>query len=669
MGWIVAAARRARSVTVLVVLAVVTGLITVPAWAVTSVPAAGSGTCGSTLLAGSKWLQGLGVDIYSNGVLQGQGQSCGGINYVDGTETGFEWQCTELIDRLYLTRGWINSYWPGNGGDSAVGVNDSMYDMAPSSLSKQPNGTISDVAPGDVVSVNEYVNGAFQSDGHVFVVNTAGVVTSGKVALVSQNFGTASAPILKSAGKLSGGTLTINALGTVTFKVIGVVHAPSTSWQTIQAPLPANAQATPNAVLNSVACPSATACVAVGLYKDGPGQTQYAAVILTGSGTSWTATQAPLPANANSSIYSTLNAVACPSAKHCVAVGNYFDSLGTRQGLILTGSGTSWTATEAPVPGNDANGAFLNSVACASASSCTAVGVYNDQYQTEPQDLGLVLTGSGSAWTASEAPEPANALNSIVLSSVTCLAKGSCLAAGTYQDLSGTQQGLLVTGTGTSWATTEAPMPANAAANPMVSLASPACATNGSCVAAGQYTDASGDTDGLLVTGSGSTWTATEAPLPANADHGYSVLSAAACPSASSCVAVGQYSSSAGNQGLLIAGSGTMWTATEAQLPTNAASDPAASLESIACPSARCAAAGSYSVPVGAAGGYQGLVMTGAGTNWTPIEATLPASDDLNNQVNLFSLACSSKSSCVAAGGYVLGGSFYPLLATGAPLA
>jgi hypothetical protein len=633
-----------------------------------SVPETGSGACGTTLLAGSKWLHGLGVDIYSNGALQGQGTSCGGLNYVNGTQTGYEWQCVELIDRLYLTRGWISSYWSGNGGDSALGANDSMYDQAPSSLTKQPNTAISYVGPGDVVSVNEYINGVFQPDGHVFIVNTAGQVTSGKVSLVSQNFGTASAPIVKSSGKLSGGTLTIPALGTLTFQVIGVVHAPPASWQAIPAPLPANAQAAPNAVLTSVACPSATMCNAVGSYKDGPGQTQYAGFIVSGSGGSWTAVQAPLPDNA-SGTYSSLSAVACPSAKHCVAVGNYIDSTGIRQGLILTGSGTSWTATEAPVPEDNDNGAFLNAVACTSVSSCTAVGVYNSMYGPEPADLGLLVTGSSAVWTASEAPEPANALDAVTLSAVTCLASGSCVATGTYNDLSAAQQGLLTVGSGTSWTATEAPAPADAALDPAVSLTSPACSADGSCLVAGQYTDTAGYTAGLLVTGSASSWTSAKAPLPSNAEPGNATLNAAACPSATSCVAIGQYASASGSQGLLVAASGTGWTHTQAQLPPDAYANPEADLEAIACPSSQCAAAGSYYATASSAGGYRGLIMAGSTTNWAPIETTLPASAEMNSQLNLFSIACASKTACVAAGAYVIDGSFVPLLATGAPLA
>lgn len=69
-----------------------------------SVPAVNPGSCGKVLLAGSSWLGGQGVDVRSNGQYQGEGTPCGGTNKVNGVVYGLEWQCAELVNRLYLTR-------------------------------------------------------------------------------------------------------------------------------------------------------------------------------------------------------------------------------------------------------------------------------------------------------------------------------------------------------------------------------------------------------------------------------------------------------------------------------------------------------------------------------------------------------------------------------------
>jgi len=74
-----------------------------------------------------------------------------------------------------------------------------MYDEAPTGLSRQPNGSISYVGPGDVVSMNVFDDGVFEADGHVGVANTAGRVTSGQVDIVSQNSGDAAVALLGQA--------------------------------------------------------------------------------------------------------------------------------------------------------------------------------------------------------------------------------------------------------------------------------------------------------------------------------------------------------------------------------------------------------------------------------------------------------------------------------------
>jgi len=222
---------------VLVAMAMVAGLVgvpvalslvsTVPASAVAAAPMAPPGACGHVQLAGSARLGGHGVDVKSNGPDQGSGTSCGGMNKVDGITTGPEWQCVELVNRLYVTKGWIKATWPGNGGRSSPSARDSMYDEAPSSLSKQANGSVGYVGPGDVVSINVYHNGVFQADGHVLIVNTTSTIASGTFALVSQNGGDASDVVVTSSARLSHGTLTIPASGAWSYRVIGVVHAPS----------------------------------------------------------------------------------------------------------------------------------------------------------------------------------------------------------------------------------------------------------------------------------------------------------------------------------------------------------------------------------------------------------------------------------------------------------
>ena len=79
------------------------------------------------------------------------------------------------------------------------------------------------------------------------------------------------------------------------------------------------------------------------------------------------------------------------------------------------------------------------------------------------------------------------------------------------------------------WSSSAAPLPANAAAEPLVLFDSQSCPASGSCVAVGTYVDTSGHEQGLIDTLSGGAWTSMEAPLPANADAAGAVLSDVTC--------------------------------------------------------------------------------------------------------------------------------------------
>jgi hypothetical protein len=434
------------------------------------------------------------------------------------------------------------------------------------------------------------------------------------------------------------------------------------SWTATEAPLPANAGPTVvgGTGLNSVACPSASECIAAGGYDDSSAKLQ--GLLLTESGPTWIPAESPLPAGAAADPDVYLGSVACMSASSCVAVGYYTDSSGESQELVVTGSGTTWTATKVPVPGGAADlGTYLYSVACPSASECVAVGGYED---SSGNYHGLLLTGFGTTWTATDAPLPtdASAYPDGVLNSVACPSASSCVAVGHY-DSSSQQQGLLLTGSGTTWTATEAPTPADAGGSPSVFLDSVACSSASSCVAAGGYEDSAEADQGLLVTGSGTTWIPAEAPLPAGAaaDHNVS-LSSVACLPASSCVAIGYYIDSAEtNQGLLVTGSGATWTPTEAPAPS---AYTAVGLVSAACSSASsCVVGGSYDNSVG----LPGLLLTGSGTQWTPTEAPLPSGGgSAYLGVSLDSAACPSANSCIVVGRYQdAAGNWQALLLTG----
>lgn len=631
---------------------------------------------GSVLIKPSQWAKGLvntghdkaNFNVYSN---YSNGSCDRPIAPTDGSDAwgaqpqSAEYQCAELAIRVAdaewatgTQAAWVKKGWDGSAADmQAPGV--------ALGLTWTANGSGALPAPGDLMIWSSSGPG---DPGHVAVVSA---VTSTSVTFVGENqgYGMATVPV-------SGTTVEDNG-----FKGSAITGWLSHQWKTStlggtssSPPLPTNAGAGGYAYLSSVACPSTTSCVAVGHYMDSSGSWQ--ALIETKSGSSWKATEVTLPSNADGGPNAYLTSVACPSTTSCVAVGYYNDSTSA---LLVTGSGTTWTATEAPLPANAQSGGYnyLTSVACPSTTSCVAVGAYNGTGYGASSEL--IITGpadSGSLWTPTAAPLPLNGISFYNSSppAVTCMSATSCVTAWTYDDSSGTQQGVLESGSGINWTPTEVPLPANAStSNPTVVVGSadgvgrPLACSAATCVMVGQYVDSSGTTDGLLVTGSGTNWTPSEAPLPANAatSNGFGGLNSVACESATTCVAIGRYEiPSGGPLGLMLTGSGTSWTPAAAPVPPDAATYAEMDLDSVTCPSTNwCVTAGAYASV--APDFYQVLAVIGAGTAWNTTPAPLPA-NAYSQTTWLTSVACPSKTSCVAVGGYSDGNSF-GLVATGAP--
>jgi len=166
---------------------------------------------GTVELSGSSWLNGEGVNVYSNG---NNVENDAGNEYVNGVLSGEEWQCVELVNRLYLTRGWISSNWYGNG--------DGLYANAPSNLTKQPEGSITGMAPGDVISLGDQTTGTGDDDGgHAAVV---GSVSGDTINIINQN-----TPDVYSTATFNpaAGTLAMN--GWAGYYPIGVIDAPTSS--------------------------------------------------------------------------------------------------------------------------------------------------------------------------------------------------------------------------------------------------------------------------------------------------------------------------------------------------------------------------------------------------------------------------------------------------------
>jgi len=559
--------------------------------------------------------------------------------YTSGGETttvGF--QCVELVERyLYAV-----DHWGAQAGDGAqmAGLYGSAHGINPvlNSTGQAPQ-------VGNVISFS--VESDFSTDmgtypGHVGIVTASNVNSSGNgsITILSENWsGTASTMSLTVTNWTVPAIQTQDSSG-------NSVTTPYVEWLPVGTPPPAVAGvqvpgSSPS--FSAAACYGTTSCVAVGNDSSG-GPLQ--PLLVTGSGISWKATNPPLPASAN--LGGSLESVACPTASSCAAVG-WADASGSDQALVETPSGSSWVPTEPSLPPNSQapSDASLAAVACFSATSCTAAGFYTDNtVATQP----LLESGSGVNWTPYEPSLPSSLGQGWTgqLSAIICPPSGtSCVAAGdAINPTSGMEEGLLETGSSTTWTPWEAPLPANAAASPSVLLDGVACPSATECVVVGQYNDSSGHTDGLLLTGFGKQWTTAEEPLPSGVTGASSGgLKSVVCPVSAGCGAASWYSDSSGNyHALLVTGLAKSWTPAQPVLPSGAST---AQLQAVACYSSAitCLAVGNYR---DSSGDYQGLMTLRSGSSWQSIAAPLPT--NAGPPVDLQQVSCPSAVACVAFG-------------------
>lgn len=399
----------------------------------------------------------------------------------------------------------------------------------------------------------------------------------------------------------------------------------------------------------------------------------------------WSAARAPLPADTNgvSGQYATLDAVSCPEAGSCVAVGG--DKVGGNvyQGLAETLSHGTWTPAAVPDVSSTKGVAFLTSVSCPAPGTCVAVGFVTSAAGALTP---VIETLSGGRWAAVKPPLPDDAITSAsaTLNDVSCLAAYYCFATGWYGNNGGARDGyvdMLANGT---WTAVSLPLPADAApeqtsAAPSTYATGVACTGADACVAPGQYRAASGQTKAFIDTLSGGSWTATAVPLPGDAAATGQIagLWAIACPAPGTCVAAGHYIKSGGQPRYLTDTlSGGAWTTSALSLPADAAADQkwsqdeSTSIGGLTCPSVGyCVATAGY---VTKANAIVPLIETLSGRTWTAAEVPLPADaapgSGQGNATYLQLVTCTAADNCVTVGSYPsTDGTTQGLIETGVP--
>lgn len=194
-------------------------------------------------------------------------------------------------------------------------------------------------------------------------------------------------------------------------------HWNGVSWHA--SVLPALPKGAIDAEMTSVACATATQCVAVGAYATA---TESFPMVAIWDGSSWHLQSATEPAGAVGTV---LLSVSCYSASGCTAVGTYAGPKGKSFNLVERYDGTAWSLQTAESP-STTNNALID-ISCPSAASCVALGVQvlSSTKGSALAEQSVVEEWNGSSWTLGALPEPHAALGG-----VSCVAAGSCMVVG-----------------------------------------------------------------------------------------------------------------------------------------------------------------------------------------------------------------------------------------------
>jgi hypothetical protein len=345
-------------------------------------------------------------------------------------------------------------------------------------------------------------------------------------------------------------------------------------WATgVEAVLPANAASDPQVAFTSLSCASAGNCTTVGTYSDGSGgiysEGDTLGLLLTETAGHWAAgVEAALPADAYSDPQVVLPSVSCASPGNCTAVGSYDNGYGHPEGLLLTetaGELERGVSYGDPNSGDPYPHAGLNAVSCSPDGSCTAVGYYSyevpDGRDSYYAGSALLLTKKGGQWHESTEvawPEDTPSGESAALTSVSCVAAGSCGATGVYGfeiDQSLGPQGALFTEKAGTWQQgVRVRLPKRARPSHTyysLEMVGISCTSPGNCGALGTFYGYNSRGQVMLMTEKGGKWQRGSAPaLPRGTQS--SEGAEISCASPGNCTVVGDGHGRTGQHGLLL---------------------------------------------------------------------------------------------------------------------
>jgi Galactose oxidase, central domain len=312
-----------------------------------------------------------------------------------------------------------------------------------------------------------------------------------------------------------------------------IYHWNGRSWTVVASQGPPGAI---SSTLTGVACAQAAVCWAVGDYQNSRADLPYAE---HWNGRAWSEVTMPSRATTGPNV-SLLDAVACPSATVCFAVGT--DEVAGS--LIEQWNGASWRIVRDPTLRHSTS-TGLYGLSCPSSTDCWAVGGWGDY----PNDTGALGDHwDGQQWTAERINRSIARGNGEVLGSISCPAPGMCMATGLS---TATNFPYVARWNGSSWKAA----PIGAISGSTLHVNGVSCASSKLCEAVGYTTQANAGS--LVEQWNGSSWARVPSP---NEPNGEGVLDSVACPQATDCWAVGSYNRGELTERFIEHWNGSTWT-------------------------------------------------------------------------------------------------------------
>ncbi|MGH9292748.1 MAG: hypothetical protein ACRDZ6_08250 [Acidimicrobiales bacterium] len=206
-----------------------------------------------------------------------------------------------------------------------------------------------------------------------------------------------------------------NNQGGVTEQLVGG------SWRVLASP-----KAAGHTTLTGVSCVTSKWCMAVG--NDGPRQNETLAELYHGHG--WSVKPVAEPKGFGGSL---VRAVSCASVSFCVMTGWYSGNGTPRGGRVLAEvfDGSSWTPTPLRLAGTQP---WLNAISCPTAGACVAIGSTN---LSEPSPATVSERYKSGTWTRIVEPR---SLSGAHLGGIWCASASSCVAVGAYRSGTGAER-------------------------------------------------------------------------------------------------------------------------------------------------------------------------------------------------------------------------------------